>query len=89
MAMVELSEAVQVAASYAKAAASLGAALAIGLGTFGPSLGMGLIASKACENIGKYPENAAAIRNAMIFGLILVETAALYAFLIALFLTAK
>lgn len=81
--MVEVSEAIQVAAQYAKAAACIGAAVAIGLGTLGPSLGMGLIASRACENIGKYPENSTAIRNAMIFGLILVETAALYAFLIA------
>lgn len=76
-------EMVLVATQYAKAYAHLGAALAIGLGTLGPSLGMGLIASRACENIGKYSENSMAIRNAMIFGLILVETAALYAFLIA------
>lgn len=86
---VELTEAVQVAVQYAKAASSLGAAIAIGLGTLGPALGMGLVASKACENIGKYPENISAIRNAMYFGLILVETAALYAFLIALFLVNK
>lgn len=71
---------------YVKAAAFLGAAIAIGLGTLGPSLGMGMIASKACENIGKYPESANQIRSAMVFGLILVETAALYAFLVSLFL---
>lgn len=74
---------------YAKGAAAIGAALAIGVGTLGPSLGMGLIASKACENIGKYPENAGKIRWAMIFGLILVETGAVYAFVIALSLAAK
>jgi F-type H+-transporting ATPase subunit c len=71
---------------YVKAAAFLGAAIAIGLGTLGPSLGMGMIASKACENIGKYPESANQIRSAMMFGLIMVETAAVYAFVIA-FLT--
>lgn len=71
---------------YAKAAAFLGAALAIGLGTVGPALGMGLIASKACENIGKYPESATAIRGAMVFGLVLVEAAAVYALVMALFL---
>ncbi len=68
---------------YVKAAAFLGAAIAIGLGTLGPSLGMGMIASKACENIGKYPESAKQIRSAMMFGLIMVETAAVYAFVIA------
>lgn len=74
---------------YAKAAAAIGAALAIGVGTLGPSLGMGLIASKACENIGKYPENADKIRLAMILALIFVETGAVYAFAIALSLVAK
>lgn len=74
---------------YAHAAAAIGAALAIGIGTLGPSIGMGLIASKACENIGKYPENAGKIRGAMILGLILVETGAVYAFAIALYLMTK
>ncbi len=71
---------------YAKAAAFLGASLAIGLGTFGPALGMGLIASKACENMGKYPESATKIRGAMVFGLVLVEAAAVYALVMSLFL---
>jgi len=68
---------------YVRAAAFLGAAIAIGLGTLGPALGMGMIASKACENIGKYPEGAGNIRSAMVLALILVETTALYAALIA------
>ena len=42
--------------NYTKAAAALGAAFAIGIGTIGPALAQGMVGSKACENIGKYPE---------------------------------
>lgn len=69
---------------YAKAAAFIAAALVMGLGSIGPAIGQGLIGMKACENIGKYPENANNIRNAMIIALALVETCALYCLLIAL-----
>lgn len=68
---------------YAKAAAFLGAALAMGIGSIGPALGQGLIGMKACENIGKYPESAGQIRTTMMIAMGLVETAAIYALLIA------
>ena len=68
---------------YAKAAAFLGAAIAMGIGTLGPALGQGLIGMKACENIGKYPESAGQIRTTMMIAMGLVETAAIYALLIA------
>jgi F-type H+-transporting ATPase subunit c len=71
---------------YAKAAAYLGAAIAIGIGTLGPGLGMGLIGMKACENVGKYPESSGKIRTTMFVAIGMVEAAAIYAFLIALFL---
>jgi F-type H+-transporting ATPase subunit c len=66
-----------------KAAAAIGAAIAIGLGVLGPSLAQGLIGMKACENIGKYPESSGQIRTTMILGMGLVEAAAIYALLIA------
>lgn len=66
-----------------KAAAAIGAAIAIGLGVLGPSISQGLIGMKACENIGKYPESSAQIRTTMILGMGLVEAAAIYALLIA------
>ncbi len=68
---------------YAKAAAFMGAALAMGIGSIGPALGQGLIGMKACENIGKYPESSGQIRTTMIIAMGLVETAAIYAVLIA------
>ena len=71
---------------YAKAAALFGAAIAMGLGSLGPALGQGLIGMKACENIGKYPENADKIRTTMMIGMGLVETSAIYALMISFML---
>ena len=68
---------------YAKAAAFLGAAFAMGVGAIGPSIGQGLIGTKACECIGKYPESASKIRTTMMISMAIVESSALYAFLIA------
>ena len=70
--------------NYVKVAACFGAAMSIGLGTLGPSLAQGSVGSKACENIGKYPESAEAIRGAMLAALVFIETSAVYALLIAI-----
>ncbi len=72
--------------AYIKMAAYLGAAFVMGLGTIGPALGQGLIGSKATENIGKYPENAAKIQTSMIISMSFVETSANYALLISILL---
>ena len=68
---------------YAKAAAFLGAAITMGFGSLGPALGQGIIAMKACENIGKYPESANKIRQTMMMALIIVESSAIYCLLIS------
>jgi F-type H+-transporting ATPase subunit c len=69
--------------NYAKAAAYIGAAIAISLGTLGPALGQGMVGSKACESIGKNPESAGPVRAAMLFSLVMIEASAIYALLIA------
>jgi F-type H+-transporting ATPase subunit c len=68
---------------YAKAAAFLGAAIAMGVGSVGPAIGQGMIGMKACETIGKYPESAGAVRTSMMISMGLVETSAIYALFIA------
>lgn len=73
----------------AKAAAFLGAALAMGLGSIGPALGQGNIGTAACQNIGKYPESADKIRMAMIIALGIVESSAVYALVVSMFLILK
>jgi len=67
----------------AKAAACVGAALAMGIGSVGPALGQGMIGMKACENIGKYPESAGQIRTTMMVAMGIVESSAIYALMIA------
>ena len=71
---------------YAKAAAFLGAAIAMGVGSIGPALGQGFIGTKACESVGKYPESADKIRMTMMIAMAIVESSAIYAFLVALLL---
>jgi len=68
---------------YTKAAAYLGAAIAMGVGAVGPALGQGLIGMKACESIGKYPESASKIRTTMMIAMGLVETSAIYCLMVA------
>lgn len=72
--------------TYAQAAAFLGAAIAMGFGTVGPALGQGMIGQKACEGAGKYPESYTKVRMTMIIAMALVETSAIYAFIIAVML---
>jgi len=71
---------------YVKAAAVIGAAICMGIGTIGPALGQGFIGMKSCENIGKYADNADKIRTTMILALAITETSAIYAFIVALLL---
>jgi F-type H+-transporting ATPase subunit c len=73
----------------ARAAAYIAAGLCMGIGTLGPAIGLGLIGSKACESIGKNPESAPALRNAMLLALSFVEATAVYALLIAVLLLGK
>ena len=68
---------------YAKAAACIGAALAVGLGVLGPALGQGGIGMKACENVGKYPASANQIRTLMILAMGIIESSSLWAILTA------
>ncbi|MDO8530819.1 MAG: ATP synthase F0 subunit C [Dehalococcoidia bacterium] len=62
----------------------LAAALAIGLGTLGPGLAIGLLAAKAMEALGRNPEAQPAIQVNMILGIVFAEAIAIYALVVAL-----
>lgn len=62
----------------------LAAALAIGLGALGPGLGIGILASKAMEAIGRNPEAAGKVQTAMILAIAFTEAIAIYALVVAL-----
>jgi F-type H+-transporting ATPase subunit c len=59
-------------------------ALAIGLGAIGPGLGIGIIASKAVEAVGRNPEAMGKIQTLMILGIVLTESIAILALVVSL-----
>ncbi len=58
--------------------------LTIAIGGFGPAIGIGLIASKAVEAMGRNPEASKDIQTAMTLGMAFAEAIAIYALVIAL-----
>jgi len=63
---------------------SLAAAIAIGVGALGPGLGIGILAGKALEAIGRNPEAAPKIQTSMILAIAFAEAIAIYALVVAL-----
>ena len=61
-------------------------ALVMGLGSIGPSLAIGLLASKGLEAIGRNPEAAGKIQTNMVLGIAFAEAIAIYALVVALIL---
>ncbi len=64
--------------------AMLAKALAIGIGSLGPAIAIGLIGSKAMESIGRNPEASGKIFLPMLIVAAFAEAVAIYAFVIAL-----
>jgi F-type H+-transporting ATPase subunit c len=62
---------------------TLAKALAIGLGSIGPGIAIGLIGSKAMESIGRNPESASKILVPMLLACAFAEAIAIYALVIA------
>ncbi|MEI8097122.1 MAG: ATP synthase F0 subunit C [Candidatus Moraniibacteriota bacterium] len=62
----------------------IGAAIAMGLGSLGPGIGLGILASKALEAIGRNPEAQSKIQTTMILAIAVTEAVAIYALVIAL-----
>ncbi|KKS46803.1 ATP synthase F0 subunit C [Candidatus Gottesmanbacteria bacterium RIFCSPLOWO2_02_FULL_42_29] len=63
---------------------AIATAIAMGLGAIGPGIGIGILASKALEAIGRNPEAESKIRTTMILGIAFAEAIAIYALVIAL-----
>ncbi|MEX2052252.1 MAG: ATP synthase F0 subunit C [Candidatus Paceibacterota bacterium] len=58
-------------------------AIAIGLGSVGPAIAIGMIGSKAMESIGRNPEAAGKILVPMLLAAAFAESVAIYALVIA------
>jgi F-type H+-transporting ATPase subunit c len=68
------------------AARQLGAGLAIGLGTIGPGIGIGLIGAKALEAMGRNPEVTGTVQTNMILAIAFAESLGIFALVISLLL---
>ena len=73
-------------ADLVRAAAMLGAGIAMGIGAFGPGLGEGIVAAKACEAIGRNPREAGLLTRTMLVGQAVSQSTAIYAMVISLVL---
>ncbi len=62
---------------------NISAALAIGVGSFGPAIAIGLIGMKAMEAIGRNPEAQEKILPVMLLGMAFAEAIAIYALIVA------
>ena len=63
---------------------TIAAGLAIGLGALGPALGIGFLAGKAMESLGRNPEAAGIIQQNMILAIAFAEAIAIYALVVAI-----
>ncbi len=76
----------ELAPAIVKAAALLGAGLAMGIGAIGPAIGEGYIGGKACEGISKRPEQAGLLTRTMLVGQAVSESTGIYSLVIAILL---
>lgn len=62
----------------------IAAGIAIGIGAIGPALGIGMLAGKAMEALGRNPEAQGPIRQNMILAIAFAEAIAIYALVVAI-----
>ena len=71
---------------FIKGMSFLAAGIAMGLGASGPGLGEGFAAGKACEAIGRKPEEAGLLTRTMLVGQAVSESTGIYSLVVALLL---
>ena len=65
-----------------EAAKVIAMAIAVGVGVFGPGLGIGMIAGRAVEAIGRNPEAAGKVQTTMFIGIAFTEALAIFALVV-------
>lgn len=76
--------AVTITADTATGSKAIAAAIAIGLAAAAGAIGMGIAIAKAVEAISRQPEAEGKIRTGLMLGLVFIETAIIYALIIAI-----
>lgn len=72
------------AADPAIGAKAIAAAIAVGLAAAGGAIAMGMAIAKSAEGISRQPEAEGKIRTTLMLGLVFIETAIIYALVIAI-----
>ena len=73
-------------ADIIRAAAMIGAGIAMGFGAIGPGVGEGYTAGRACEGVARAPQNAGLITRTMLVGQAVAESTGIYSLVIAILL---
>lgn len=81
---VAVEAATQDGGNLIKVGALIGAGICMGFGAIGPGIGEGFAAGKACEAIGRAPENAGLLTRTMLIGQAVSESTGIYALVVAL-----
>ncbi len=63
---------------------ALAAAIAVGAVGAGGAIGMGMTISKSAESMARQPEMASKINSTMMLGIVFIETAIIYALVVAI-----
>ena len=63
---------------------TLAAGIAIAVGALGPSIGIGMLAGRAMEALGRNPEASGVIQQNMVLALAFAEAIAIYALVVAI-----
>ena len=71
-------------AGFALGDKAIAAAIAIGLAAAGGAVAMGLAIAKSSEGIARQPEAEGKIRTTLMLGLVFIETAIIYALIVAI-----
>ncbi|MBE9486348.1 MAG: ATP synthase F0 subunit C [Desulfuromonadales bacterium] len=62
----------------------LAAGLGMGLGSFGTGIGQGMAIRSACEGVARNPGASGKILTTMMIGLAMIESLAIYVFVVAM-----
>ena len=65
---------------------AMAAAIAVGIAAAAGAIAMGIAVAKTNESIARQPEAKADIRSSMMLGLVFIETAIIYALIVAILL---
>lgn len=79
-----VSEEVQDNAADSTGSKAIAAGICVGIAACGAGIGMGLTTAKSSEGISRQPEAADKIRTNMMLGLVFIETAIIYALVVAI-----